>query len=93
MRQSRINIKLVSIDAAKNFQLKRMILGGILKGEIKGGFKTISNAERAFQNYMYDYNLSSPAIPYQLLITDRLQQPDSSQWITELYFPVFNTER
>jgi hypothetical protein len=40
------------------------------------------------QKYKDDYQRVSPAIPFYSLITDRLKEPDSSKWITKIYFPV-----
>ena len=73
-----------------NFQVKKMVLGNILKGEIKGGYYTVRNAEKEMENYANDYKKTSPAIPFQSLVTDRRSEPDTSKWITALYYPVFN---
>jgi hypothetical protein len=71
------------------FQLKKMILGNILMAEVKGGSQRILEGERELTNYLNDYRKSSPAIPYQSLVTNRMQETDSSKWITRLYYPVF----
>ena len=68
---------------------KRMIPGNILIAEVKGGTLTIENAIINLSNYAADYQLVAPAIPYQSLITDRLMEPDSSKWVTKLYFPIY----
>lgn len=68
---------------------KRMIPGNILIAEVKGGTRTIENAIINLNNYATDYQLVAPAIPYQSLLTDRLMEPDSSKWITKLYFPIY----
>jgi len=73
-------------DFAPKFLLKG---GNILEGEIKGGPNRIETALKEFENYRLDYKLLSPAKPYQLLMTDRLKEPDTTKWITRLYFPVF----
>lgn len=72
-----------------NFKLKKMVLGNILVGEVKGGVSTVMNAEKQMANYVFDYGKSSPAIPFQSLVTDRSLEPDSSKWITRLNFPIF----
>jgi hypothetical protein len=72
-----------------NFRLKKMVLGNILVGEVKGGISTVINAEKQLANYVFDHGKSSPAIPFQSLVTDRLLEPDSSKWITRLNYPVF----
>lgn len=72
-----------------DFKLKRMILGNILMAEIKGGNNTIMKSEKELANYVVDYKKLSPAIPFQSLVTNRLQQADTSKWITKLYYPIF----
>ena len=68
----------------------RWMLGGgnILITEVKGGQNEITNAYKQIQNYVSDYNRSAPAIPFESLVTDRRKEPDSSKWITRIYYPV-----
>ena len=73
-------------DFAPKFLLKG---GNILEGEIKGGPNRIETALKEFENYRLDYKFPSPAKPYQLLITDRLKEPDTTKWITRIYYPIF----
>lgn len=71
------------------FQLKKMILGNILTAEVKGGIYSVINGEQEFKNYINDYKILSPAIPFQSLITNRLKETDSTKWITKLNYPIF----
>ncbi len=73
----------------KDIELKRMVLGNILVTEIKGGPGNIKNGMRDLELYINDYHRMSPAIPFQSLITDRSKQPDTTQWVTKIYYPVF----
>jgi hypothetical protein len=41
------------------------------------------------KNYVEDNKKTSPAIPYQSLITNRLTETDTTKWVTKLYYPVF----
>jgi len=70
-------------------EIKRMVPGKILVVEVKGGPTTVTNAFAGLQDYVQDYNYSSPAIPFQSLITDRVNEKDTSKWITKLYYPVY----
>ncbi len=74
-----------------NIQMKRMLIGGnyLESDDIKGGYVTIQKAIQNFENYKTDYSYSSPAIPFQSLITNRINEPDSTKWITKLYYPIF----
>ncbi len=71
------------------FLYRQMVLGNILVAEIKGGLYTISKAEKEIQFYITDHQKTSPAIPYQSLVTDRMAETDTAKWITKLYYPVF----
>lgn len=71
------------------FQLKKMILGNILMGEIKGGNYTILTGEKELANYVIDYNKLSPAVGFQSLVTNRLLEADTTKWLTRLYYPIF----
>ncbi len=74
----------------KDFEIKMVFKGGnILETEIKGGPYTIRKAVNQFEIYKNDYQKTSPAIPYQLLVTDRTKETDTMKWITKLYYPVF----
>lgn len=79
----------VPVPADERFITKRMVLGFILTSEIKGGVATVKEAEQQMNNYVLDHNKLSPAIPFQQLVTDRMQEKDTTKWITRLYFPVF----
>jgi len=77
------------VPATDRYLLKKMELGYILEGEVKGGLTTVKQAEDNLRKYANDYAKTAPAIPYQLWVTNRLQQPDTTQWITKLYYPIF----
>jgi hypothetical protein len=68
---------------------KRMVLGQILEAEVRGGDYTVRRGMAALQDYVEDYKRQSPAIPYASLTTDRTREPDTTKWITRLYYPVF----
>jgi hypothetical protein len=72
-----------------NISYKWMLGGGnILVTEAKGGPFSINKAFQQLENYVQDHRRTSPAIPFQSLVTDRRKQPDTTQWITKLYYPV-----
>lgn len=78
-----------ALPDTKDFAAKRMLKGGnILEGEVKGGPSTIDKAIIEFENYRSDHQYTSPAIPYQLLITDRAKETDTTKWVTKLYYPI-----
>ena len=77
------------IPKNEKFDLKAMFKGGnILVADIKGGKNTIDESIKNFNRYMNDYQKTMMAMPFQLLLTDRIKQTDSTKWITQLYYPV-----
>lgn len=77
------------VVARGRFQLKKMVLGNTLIGEIHGGIHKVTAGEQQLRYYANDYHKISPAIPFQSLVTNRISEPDSTKWITRLYYPVF----
>jgi hypothetical protein len=77
------------IPSGKGFQYKQMILGYILIADVMGGPHKIQECQQAMERYMMDHGKSSPAIPFQRMLTDRAKVKDSSQWITAVNYPVF----
>lgn len=78
------------VTETKDIQLNKMVLGGnILQTTITGGPGTLKNAFTQLKKYQKDHRLISPAMPYEVLVTDRLAEPDTSKWITKVYWPIF----
>ena len=76
------------IPANNTFLLKTMVPGKILITEVKGGTYTANEAIKIIGMYMNDYHLTAPAIPFQSLVTDRSKEPDTTKWVTKIYYPV-----
>lgn len=77
------------LTGTSRFKVKKMVLGNILFAVAKGGLWSIQKSEKQLFYYVTDYHKSSPAIPFQSLITDRSAEPDTNKWQTGLYYPVF----
>jgi hypothetical protein len=58
-----------------------------LKTEVTGGPFAINSGHIAIGNYMNDRFLSAPAIPFEILVTDRRQEPDTAKWKTTIFHP------
>lgn len=70
---------------------KWMLPGGnILVVDVTGGQTAIDQAFTQVEYFLKDYGRQAPAIPFVSLVTDRMQQPDSSKWITRIYYPVMD---
>ena len=77
------------LPGSGNISYKSMLGGGnILVTEVKGGKAEINKAYKQIMNYMADHSRTPPAIPFESLVTDRRNEPDSSKWITRIYYPV-----
>lgn len=77
------------ITGDATFLQKRMLTNGfILVSEVTGGEITLKKAEQALRQYVTDHRKTSPAIPFQMLLTDRRAETDTSKWKTRLYYPV-----
>jgi len=78
------------ITPGPNTVINNLVGGGnILHTEVKGGRHTIENAFTQLKKYQDDHGLRSPAMPYELLITNRLAQPDTTKWITKVFYPIY----
>jgi hypothetical protein len=78
------------LPSSGNITYKWMLGGGnILVTEVKGGPASISKAFQQIENYVNDHQHRSPAIPFQSMVTDRRQEPDTSKWVTRIYYPIF----
>jgi len=77
------------IPENNKFIIKKMVPGKILVTEVTGGSYILKEALEKLQMYMDDNHLTSPAIYFESLVTDRLKEPDSSKWITRIYYPIY----
>ncbi|MCA6497030.1 MAG: hypothetical protein IM558_04795 [Chitinophagaceae bacterium] len=78
------------IEPNNQFKNKTMAPGFLMKADVTGGWSRVTEAEREMENYLRDNHKQSPAIPFQQLITDRRKQTDSTKWVTQINYPVFN---
>lgn len=66
----------------------RFVPWKVLTAEIVGGNKTVEQALKQMKTVIADYQISPMAIPFESLVTDRSQEPDTSKWVTRIYTPV-----
>lgn len=67
---------------------KRFVPWKVLTAEVKGGTYTIKEALNQMEIYIADYQDEAMAIPFESLVTNRSEQPDTSKWITGIYTPI-----
>lgn len=68
---------------------QRIPLNHFLVTRVQGGNASVDHAIHQFQLYIQDYQRVVMALPFQQLITDRSAEPDTSRWVTDIYFPLF----
>lgn len=73
----------------ENAVINKMVLGNILVANVKGGRNTINNAFTEIKAFSKDYHFTAPAMPFELMITDRSAEKDTSKWLTDIYYPIF----
>lgn len=71
------------------FSFKQMVKGNTLIAEVIGGRASIDAGLKALEQFKSDYQFTSPAISFELMITDRRAEPDTAKWVTRLYYPIF----
>lgn len=77
------------LPSAGKIQYKWMLgNGNILTADVTGDSKAVQRAFAGMENYVHDFELASPAIPFSKLLTNRLAEKDSTQWRTRIYYPV-----
>jgi hypothetical protein len=69
---------------------RRMVPGNFLCADVKGGPNTIQEAMLQMNFYIQDFNKSKMAKSFEQLVTNRLNEPDTSKWITRVYQPIVN---
>jgi hypothetical protein len=67
----------------------RMVPGNFLSTQVSGGETTVRNALAEMQNFIADNGKTSMAIPFSYLVTNRMDEPDTSKWVTKIYMPVY----
>ncbi|RFZ82054.1 hypothetical protein DYU05_15605 [Mucilaginibacter terrenus] len=70
--------------------INKMVVGGnLLETETKGGRGAINNAFTQLKRYQKDHGLISPAMPYEVMMNNRLMEKDTAKWVTKVYWPIF----
>jgi hypothetical protein len=77
------------VPESGQFFNQRIPLNRFLVTRVQGGNASVDHAIHQFQLYIQDYQRTVMALPFQKLITDRSTEPDTSRWVTDIYFPLF----
>jgi hypothetical protein len=66
----------------------RMPPGLFMTADIRGGAYTVDEAMRQLDLFIQEYNRVKIATGFQILITDRRHEPDTTKWITKIKIPI-----
>lgn len=77
------------IPEEKGFTIKKMVQGSFMSADVMGGEHTVAIASEKLHQFFTDFHKTSMAMNFNMLITDRILQPDTSRWVTKLYMPVY----
>jgi hypothetical protein len=78
-----------AIAETAEISLRRMLLNGnILVAEVTGGKTKTDQAMKQVEIYVSDHKYYNVALPFYSLVTDRMSEPDSSKWVTRIYYPI-----
>lgn len=72
-----------------DIEVKRMVPSKFVCVDVVGGPKTLEIARQEAKLYMTDFEKVQMAIPFESLVTDRLEIPDTAKWKTRIYYPSF----
>jgi effector-binding domain-containing protein len=78
-----------NIEPGNGVKINHLVPGNILVTEIKGGRGKIEEGFNQLKFYINDFKLTSPAMPFESLVTDRTMEPDTSRWVTRIYYPIY----
>ena len=67
---------------------QRFVPWKMIEGDVYGGPYAVEKALRQMQLYKLDYIMTIVAMPYQYLMIDRRQQPDTTKWVTRVCAPI-----
>jgi effector-binding domain-containing protein len=71
-----------------NIVYRRLVPGNFIAANVQGGVYTTNEAMKQVRFFIADNSKQIIANPFQILVTDRIKEPDTLKWITKVYVPV-----
>ena len=68
---------------------RKLVRGHYLETDVHGGSGAVNSALDRMNNYISDYGRTVMAIPFFSLMTDRSKEPDTTKWVTRIYYPIY----
>lgn len=76
------------VKGTELIQVKPSYKGKAIYVVYKGPYEGSVQAYYDLEAYIKEHNLEQTGGPWEVYITDPAKEPDSTQWITEIYYPV-----
>jgi effector-binding domain-containing protein len=70
------------------YKVESMQTGKAIKGIHKGDYATLEATHNEVMSYIKSKNLEFNGAPWESYLTDPFEVKDTTQWITEVYYPV-----
>ncbi len=80
-----VSKKLEENDKIKSIELPA---GNTIMASHFGHYTTLKLTYEAIQKYIEENNLEIIGAPFEVYVTDPIQEPDQSKWETKVYFPI-----
>jgi len=68
--------------------LKSTNAGQAVKAVHMGDYHQLESTHQEIDRYVKDHNLTASGAPYEIYITDPGEEPDTSKWVTHVFYPV-----
>jgi hypothetical protein len=72
------------LNGTARIEPKRYVPWKVMIGEVKGGTYAAERGMVQLQEYVSDHQKPAMGLPFQSLVTERDQEPDSSKWVTRV---------
>lgn len=76
------------IPSQDKIKVEKSYAGKAIYVEYKGAYDKTYTAYMDMGAYVKEHNLTEAGGPWEVYVTDPATEPDTSKWITEIYFPV-----
>lgn len=81
-------VKPMKPEENSNIKFYELPTGKAIKGIHKGKYDKSGITHDAMHQYMTEKKMEITGYPWEVYITDPSKEPDTSKWITEIYYPV-----
>jgi effector-binding domain-containing protein len=76
------------LKGTKRISQKRFVPYKMIEAKVTGGVYNVDRAMEQLFKYRDDNHLSIMSVPFELLITDRRKEQDTSKWVTRVCAPI-----